>query len=77
MGTRLEAKQQLGLDVHKPVILITGGSLGAVSLNTAVSEGRVTAALAPSAPLEEHGLQGRGGALRGDEVILTFDSVSR
>ena len=38
VGTRLEAKQQLGLDVHKPVILITGGSLGAVSLNTAVSD---------------------------------------
>lgn len=32
------ARTRLGLDVDKPTVVVTGGSLGALSMNTAVSE---------------------------------------
>lgn len=35
-GTRLQAAQALGLDPQKPVLLVTGGSLGALSINSAM-----------------------------------------
>ena len=36
-GLRAEAREFFGLDPHAPVLLVTGGSQGARSLNTAVS----------------------------------------
>lgn len=36
VGTRQQAAQALGLDSAKPTLLVTGGSLGAVSLNSAI-----------------------------------------
>lgn len=36
-GSRARAAEALGLDADRPTLLVTGGSLGAVSLNTAVS----------------------------------------
>lgn len=40
--THTSAKIRLGLDPQLPVILVTGGSLGALSLNTAVSQAAKT-----------------------------------
>jgi undecaprenyldiphospho-muramoylpentapeptide beta-N-acetylglucosaminyltransferase len=46
--TRLEAAERFGLSPHVPTLLVTGGSLGAVSLNRAVS-GAAKALLAAGA----------------------------
>ncbi|MDO4898491.1 MAG: undecaprenyldiphospho-muramoylpentapeptide beta-N-acetylglucosaminyltransferase [Rothia sp. (in: high G+C Gram-positive bacteria)] len=35
---RLAARQRLGLDPHKPTLVVTGGSLGALSLNRAIEQ---------------------------------------
>ncbi len=35
---RLAAREKFGLSKEKPVVLVTGGSLGALSINTSVSE---------------------------------------
>lgn len=37
-GMRVQARQEFGLDADRPTLLVTGGSLGAVSVNTAVRE---------------------------------------
>lgn len=58
---RNEAAAQLGLDAHRPVVVVTGGSLGAVNVNRAVAAS--AAALLPYAQIVH--LTGRGKA---DEV---------
>jgi UDP-N-acetylglucosamine--N-acetylmuramyl-(pentapeptide) pyrophosphoryl-undecaprenol N-acetylglucosamine transferase len=38
MAVRQQAAQQLGIDPNRPLMVVTGGSLGAVSLNEAISD---------------------------------------
>lgn len=38
-STKAEAREAMGLDKHKPTILVIGGSLGARTINNAIAEG--------------------------------------
>ena len=69
VGARRTAAESLGLDPERPTLLVTGGSLGALSLNTAVAE--AAAAILSSGAQVLH-LTGRGKA---DAVRATLGGL--
>lgn len=63
VGTRRRAAAELGIDPTRPVLLVTGGSLGALSINTAVAA-QAAAVLATGAEVLHLTGAGKGDAVR-------------
>ncbi|GAB2454867.1 undecaprenyldiphospho-muramoylpentapeptide beta-N-acetylglucosaminyltransferase [Xylanimonas ulmi] len=72
-GTRVAAADALGLDPARPTVLVTGGSSGALSLNTAVA-GAADALLASGAQVLHLTGKGKDGPVR-DAVARLGSSV--
>ncbi|MDY3049756.1 MAG: undecaprenyldiphospho-muramoylpentapeptide beta-N-acetylglucosaminyltransferase [Rothia sp. (in: high G+C Gram-positive bacteria)] len=67
LQARPEARKRLGLDLEKPTLVVTGGSLGALSLNRAIEQ--IIDEVGPAGYQLLH-ITGRGKALKDQEGKL-------